>query len=175
MFNTKNLVLEEQDIPSYWVFQYYLNLSAPLTGQDIKLTSVFNPNEKTPSFCIYVDKKINQYKFKDFSTGNNGNKVDLVKMLFNIKYPEAARKIVKDYNLHVKTNGFEEINFKPEAKWEVDFIKPRPWNETDSKYWLSFRIGMSILTEYNVKPIEYYNLVKLETDQVESITISFIK
>tara|TARA_R110000782_G_scaffold50974_1_gene110110 strand:+ start:2065 stop:2988 length:924 start_codon:yes stop_codon:yes gene_type:complete len=154
------------------VFQYYLNLSAPLTGQDIKLTSVFNPNEKTPSFCIYVDKKINQYKFKDFSTGNNGNKVDLVKMLFNIKYPEAARKIVKDYNLHVKTNGFEEINFKPEAKWEVDFIKPRPWNETDSKYWLSFRIGMSILTEYNVKPIEYYNLVKLETDQVESITIT---
>jgi len=171
MFNTKNLVLEEQDIPSYWVFQYYLNLSEPLTGQDIKLTSIFNPLEKTPSFCIYVDKRIRQYKFKDFSTGKNGNKVDLVKMLFNIEYPEAARKIVKDYNLHVKTNGFKEIDFKPEAKWTVDFIKTRPWNETDSKYWLSFRIGMSILLEYNVKPIEYYNLVKVEEDKVESITI----
>jgi len=171
MFNTKNLVLEEQDIPSYWVFQYYLNLSEPLTGQDIKLTSIFNPLEKTPSFCIYVDKRIRQYKFKDFSTGKNGNKVDLVKMLFNIEYPEAARKIVKDYNLHIKTNGFKEIDFKPEAKWKVDFIKTRPWNETDSKYWLSFRIGMSILLEYNVKPIEYYNLVKVEEDKVESITI----
>ena len=158
MFNTKNLVLEEQDIPSYWVFQHYLNLSEPLTGQDIKLTSIFNPLEKTPSFCIYVDKRIRQYKFKDFSTGKNGNKVDLVKML-------------KDYNLHVKTNGFKEIDFKPEAKWTVDFIKTRPWNETDSKYWLSFRIGMSILLEYNVKPIEYYNLVKIEEDKVESITI----
>ena len=69
MFNTKNLVLNESDIPSYWVFQYYLNLPEPLTGQDVKLTSIFNPNEKTPSFCIYVDQKINQYKFKDFSTG----------------------------------------------------------------------------------------------------------
>ena len=171
MFNTKNLVLDEQDIPSYWVFQYYLNLSESLTGQDIKLTSIFNPNERTPSFCIYVDKKIQQYKFKDFSTGRNGNKVDLVKMLFNIEYPEAARKIVKDYNLHIKTNGFKEIEFKPEAKWEVDFVKFRPWNQSDSQYWLSFRIGMSILTEYNVKPIEYYNLVKLESDKVESITI----
>ena len=171
MFNTKNLVLDEQDIPSYWVFQYYLNLSEPLTGQDIKLTSIFNPNEKTPSFCIYVDKKIRQYKFKDFSTGRNGNKVDLVKMLFNIEYPEAARRIVKDYNLHVKTNGFEEVKFKPEAKWKVDFIKTRPWNETDGKYWLSFRIGMSILSEYNVKPIEYYNLVKEDKNKVESLTI----
>ena len=171
MFNTKNLVLEESDIPSYWVFQYYLNLPEKLTGQDIKLTSVFNPNEKTPSFCIYVDKNINQYKFKDFSTGKNGNKVDLVKLMFNLEYPAAAMRIVKDYNLHVKTEGFEEINFKPEAKWEVDFVKVRPWNQDDSKFWLSFRIGMSILTEYNVKPIEYYNLVKSEADQVKALKI----
>jgi hypothetical protein len=171
MFNTKNLVLEESDIPSYWVFQYYLNLPDALTGQDIKLTSIFNPNEKTPSFCIYVDKKISQYKFKDFSTGKNGNKVDLVKMLFGEPYPAAAMRIVKDYNKHIKTNGFKEVEFKPEAKWEVDFVKVRPWNEDDSKYWLSFRIGMSILTEFNVKPIQYYNLVKSNEDQVKALKI----
>ena len=145
MFNTKNLVLEESNIPSYWVFQYYLNLPEPLTGQDIKITSIFNPGEKTPSFCIYVDTKINQYKFKDFSTGHGGNKIDLVKMLFDIEYPAASMKIVKDYNTYIKTDGFKEINFKPAAKWNVDFVKTRLWNETDSKYWLSFRIGKSIL------------------------------
>jgi len=171
MFNTKNLVLNEVDIPSYWVFQYYLNLPEPLTGQDVKIISVFNPNEKTPSFCIYVDQKINQYKFKDFSTGKHGNKVDLVKMLFNIEYSQASMKIVKDYNIHVKTDDFEKINFKPAVKWKVDFVKTRPWNETDSAYWLSFRIGMSILTEYNVKPIEYYNLIKSEADQVKALKI----
>ena len=37
MFNTKNLVLEDSDVPSYWVFQYYLDLPEQLTGQDIKI------------------------------------------------------------------------------------------------------------------------------------------
>ena len=78
MFNTKNFVLEGSDVPSTWVFQYYLELPESLTGQDIKIKSIFNPNERTPSFCIYVDKTIMQYMFKDFSTGKNGCKVDLV-------------------------------------------------------------------------------------------------
>tara|TARA_R110002074_G_scaffold47610_3_gene122016 strand:- start:6397 stop:7374 length:978 start_codon:yes stop_codon:yes gene_type:complete len=169
MFNTKNLVLEESDIPSYWVFQYYLNLPEQLTGQNIKIKSIFNPNDKTPSFCIYVNQTIMQYKFKDFSTGKNGNKVDLVKLMFNIEYPEASRKIVKDYNLFVKNNGVQQLNFKPGLKWEVDFIKTRQWNKNDSEYWLSFRIGMSILTEYNVKPIEYYNLIKSKKDHIDTL------
>jgi hypothetical protein len=169
MFNTKNLVLEESDIPSYWVFQYYLNLPEQLTGQNIKIKSIFNPNDKTPSFCIYVNQTIMQYKFKDFSTGKNGNKVDLVKLMFNIEYPEASRKIVKDYNLFVKNNGVQQLNFKPGLKWEVDFIKTRQWNKNDSEYWLSFRIGMSILTKYNVKPIEYYNLIKSKKDHIDTL------
>ena len=68
MFNTKNIVLDERNIPSTWVFQYYLNLPEQLTGQNIKIKSIFNPNDKTPSFCIYVNETIMQYKFKDFST-----------------------------------------------------------------------------------------------------------
>ena len=112
MFNTKNIVLDERNIPSTWVFQYYLNLPEQLTGQNIKIKSIFNPNDKTPSFCIYVNETIMQYKFKDFSTGKNGNKVDLVKSMFNIEYPEASRKIVKDYNMFVKTNGVQKIDHK---------------------------------------------------------------
>ncbi len=160
MFNTKNIVGEGHDVPSTWIFQYYLDLPEQLTGQDIKIRSILNPNERTPSFCIYVDKSIMQYKFKDFSTGKNGNKVDLVKSMFNIEYPEASRKIVKDYNMFVKTNGVQKIDFKPESKWVINYIKERSWTITDKKYWLSFRIGKTILDEFNVKPIEYYTLVK---------------
>ena len=171
MFNTKNLVLEIDDVPSYWVFQYYLNLSEPLTGQDIKIHSVFNPNEKTPSFCVYVDPRQQQYKFKDFSTGNNGNKIDLVKLMFQIGFSEAIIRIVKDYNAYVKTNGSIKIEFKAVSKWEVDFIKVRQWNQLDAKYWLSFRIGMSILDNYNVRPIEYYNLIKEEAGDINTLKI----
>ena len=169
MFNTKNIVLDERNIPSTWVFQYYLNLPEQLTGQNIKIKSIFNPNDKTPSFCIYVNETIMQYKFKDFSTGKNGNKVDLVKSMFNIEYPEASRKIVKDYNMFVKTNGVQKIDFKPESKWVINYIKERSWTITDKKYWLSFRIGKTILDEFNVKPIEYYTLVKENFDKIENL------
>ena len=110
-----------------------------------------------------------QYKFKDFSTGKNGNKVDLVKSMFNIEYPEASRKIVKDYNMFVKTNGVQKIDFKPESKWVINYIKKRSWTITDKKYWLSFRIGKTILDEFNVKPIEYYTLVKENSDKIENL------
>jgi len=171
MFSTKNLVLHPSDVPSYWVFQYYLNLSEALVGQDIKIKSIFNPNERTPSFCIYVDKAAMQYKFKDFSTGKSGNKVDLVKMMFNIDFPMASQKITNDYNAHVKAGGFKSQKLTPQPKWEVQFIKDTEWTEADASFWLQFNIGKSILDKYNVKPIEYYNLVKEENYKVKSLKI----
>ena len=110
MFNTKNIVGEGQDVPSTWVFQYYLDLPEQLTGQDIKIKSIFNPNERTPSFCIYVDKSIMQYKFKDFSTGRSGNKVDLVKLMFNIDFHGAMTKITSDYNKYVQSSEYVNKN-----------------------------------------------------------------
>ena len=171
MFNTKNFVLEGSDVPSTWVFQYYLELPESLTGQDIKIKSIFNPNERTPSFCIYVDKTIMQYKFKDFSTGKNGSKVDLVKELFNLEFHEAMNKIVQDYNKYIKSSDYKDIKIKPAARWKVDYIKERGWTIEDRKFWLSFRIGKTILEKYNVKPIDYYNLVKEEEDGIKKLKI----
>ncbi len=144
MFSTKNLILEETDVPSYWVFQYYLDLPEQLTGQDIKINSIFNPNDKTPSFCIYVDKTIMQYKFKDFSTGIGGNKSDLIRHMFKLGYPQATRRIIEDYNKYIQKNGKVSVEFVPQAKWEIDFIKYRKWNQDDAKYWLSYRIGKTL-------------------------------
>tara|TARA_R110002012_G_scaffold109803_2_gene253954 strand:+ start:821 stop:1798 length:978 start_codon:yes stop_codon:yes gene_type:complete len=171
MFSTKNLILEETDVPSYWVFQYYLDLPEQLTGQDIKINSIFNPNDKTPSFCIYVDKTIMQYKFKDFSTGIGGNKSDLVRHIFKLGYPQATRRIIEDYNKYIQQNGKVQVEFVPQAKWEIDFIKYRPWNKNDTDFWLPFRIGKTLLERYNVKPIEYFNMVKEEELEIESLKI----
>ena len=171
MISTKNLVLQPADVPSYWVFQYYLSLPETLTGQDVKIKSIFNPNENTPSFCIYVDKSIMQYKFKDFSTGKSGNKVDLVKHMFDIDFPKASMKIINDYNQYVKSSDYKTQTFKPVAKWEVDFIKNREWTTDDSGFWLDFNIGKTMLDKFNVRPIEYYNLVKEENFKVKSLKI----
>lgn len=172
MLSTKNLVIEGSDVPSTWVFQYYLDLPERLTGQDLKIISIFNPNEKTPSFCIYVDKTIMQYKFKDFSTGKSGNKVDLVKLILDINFSEAMRKIVFDYNKFVKTSEYKEEKFTPQSKWEIDFINERKWTIEDRDYWLSFRIGKTMLDTYNVKPIEYYNLIKEDQGELKKLRIA---
>ena len=58
MFSTKNLVLKPADIPSYWVFQYYLNLSERLIGQDIKIKSVFNPSERNTKFLCLCRQRV---------------------------------------------------------------------------------------------------------------------
>ncbi len=111
MLSTKNLILKESDVPSYWVFAHYLKLNQDLTGQDIKLKSVWNPTERTASMCVYVDKMQSCYMFKDFSTGKGGDKITFVKELFSLSYGGAVEKIINDYNHFVRNHGIKKIEF----------------------------------------------------------------
>jgi hypothetical protein len=169
MFNTKNIAVTEANVPSYWVFQFYLNLNEKLSGQNVTLKSIFNPTEKTPSMTLYVDKSVMQYKFKDFSTGKQGSKIDLVKYLFNLNYSEAVEKIIADYNKY----GKEELNVNiiPESNWKIENVKTRSWNNKDAKYWTQFNIGSNLLNEYNVKPLEHYTMTKEENSTLKRIII----
>ena len=169
MLSTKNLVTKIEDIPSYWIFQHYLNLQEQLTGQDVKIKSLFNPTEKTASFCIYVDTSIMQYRFKDFSTGESGSKIDLVMHLFKLNFADAMQKIIDDYNKLSKTGNIANVTLVPEVKWKVDYVKTRNWNTDDAKFWLSFNIGSHLLEEYNVRPLEYYTMVKEEVNNTNTL------
>ena len=64
-----NIITSINEVPREWVFEYYLNLKEKLTGQDVKILSVFNAKDKVPSMFIYFDVSTDKYKFKDFSTG----------------------------------------------------------------------------------------------------------
>ena len=139
MFNTKNFIDKWENVPSTWVFEHYLNLPELLIGQDIKIKSIFNPMEKTPSFCIYVDQSIMQYKFKDFSTGKGGSKIDLIKFMFNLDVNNAITKLTSDYNKYNKSSQAINKTVKSINRWKVDFIKKRQWTKLDKDFWLSFR------------------------------------
>jgi hypothetical protein len=109
MFNTKNLVHDVTDVPATWIFENFCNLTEKLSGQDIKIKSLFNPNDKTPSMCIYVAKN-GVYKFKDFSTGKGGDAVTLVKELLQFNYHKASQIIIETYNDYVlHNNGGQDI------------------------------------------------------------------
>ena len=170
MISTKNLIANISNVPSYWVFQYYLNLSEKLTGQDVKIKSIFNSSEKTPSMCLYVNdtynidgSKTQQYVYKDFSTGKFGNKIHLAMEVFNINFANAVEKIIDDYNNFLKKESFDNIVFKKQDKWKIDYVNVRSWSTDDAKFWMQFNIGSSLLNKFNVKPLSYYNLI-LEKD-----------
>ena len=159
MISTKNLISDGSKIPSTWVFEFYLDLPERLNGQNVQIKSVFHPTEKTPSMYVFVDKS--QYKFKDFSTGKGGNKIDLVKELFNLDYSKAVFKITQDYNKFIVEKGeYTQSTIKPEAKYKVDSVIKRDWNNNDKKFWLQFNIGEDILNKYNVTAVDYYHMVK---------------
>ena len=87
----------------------------------MQIKSVFHPGERTPSMWVFVDK--GQYKFKDFSTGKGGNKIDLVKELFSIDFSKAVFKIGQDYNKFITEKGeYSQSTIKPEAKYKVDIV-----------------------------------------------------
>ena len=62
MLRTKSLISKLNDIPREWVYEHYLNLQEKLTGQDVKIHSVFK-TEKTPSMFIYFKGKETRFIF----------------------------------------------------------------------------------------------------------------
>jgi len=166
MISTKNLIVGLCDIPTGWAFQHYLGLSQYLDGQDVKIRSIINTKERTPSMHIYFDPKINRYKFKDFSSGIHGDCIELVKVVCNLKSrSEASVKIIQDYNEYVLNNGHNPVQeYKVHSRYKVTDYEMRHWTTIDQKYWTKFNIGSRLLEKYNVAPLEFYTMSK-ENDE----------
>ena len=172
MISTKNLISSTNDIPTGWPFQYYIGLTEQLDGQDIKIKSIVNTREKTPSMCIYFDVAIEKYKFKDFSSGHQGDSIELVKILFSLTRAQAAVKIIGDYNEYVLNNNHNPIQeYKTYSRYKVTDYEMRHWTTVDQKYWTKFNIGSRLLEKYNVTPLAYYKMTK-EDDQGKESSIT---
>jgi hypothetical protein len=164
MISTRNIISDLEEVPREWVFEYYLNLKEKLTGQNIKMLSAFNVKDKVPSMFVYQDG--GRYKFKDFSSGFQGDQIELVKSLFNYDARfKAVNRILTDYQEYLKYNAPAHrgpIQFHDKFK-VVDF-EMRHWNTLDQKYWTQFKIGSSILSQYNVVPLDFFTMSKTEID-----------
>lgn len=170
MISTKQLLDDVAQVPSYWIFEFYCRLSERLTGQDMKIKSLFKPDERTPSFCIYV--RDDKYRFKDFSTGAGGNGVDLVMMMYDINFGQAAQKILCDYNEFILTGRLSDDlrDFKKQAKYQVREYNKRGWTKQDADFWTQFRIDSDTLSNFNVIPLDSYTMVK--EDNSDRVVIS---
>lgn len=173
MLSTKSLITSITDVPREWIFEYYLKLSERLTGQDVKLKSVFNPTDKNPSMYVFFSSNT-VYKYKDFSTGKTGDALDLIKEMFKLTTRgEAAHKVINDYNHFVLTSkeDYSIKDFKRKSKYQVVDFTVRSWTNLDEKFWTKFYINSKLLEFYKVSPLLNYTIRKEEDDQVKEITI----
>ena len=176
MIRTKSLISDLKEIPQEWAFEYYLNLKEKLTGQNVRLTSIFNPAEKNPSMYVYYDAKSGRYKFKDFSVRDkSGDAIALVMLMFNIdSRGEGAHKIIEDYNQWVLTNteDYSIREFKVRARYKVTEFRTRAWNTLDKNYWTKYGITSKILDFYNVVALEHYKMSKEEDGEMKELVIN---
>lgn len=162
MFKIKNLVHDIKDVPVPFIFEHYCKLKEKLEGQDVKIKSLFNSKERTPSMCIYYDAKLQLYKYKDFSTGKGGSGIDLVKELLGVGYHQATRDIIEKYNDFVLHNngGYDIKEFKQASKYKLEKVTYRTWSTQDQYFWTQFNIGSTLLNQHNVRPLDSYTLIK---------------
>lgn len=175
MISTKAFVYNIDDIPREWVFEYYLNLKEKLTGQNVKILSVFNSKDKVPSMFVYFDGASGEYKFKDFSSGHQGDHIKLVMHLFDLpSYSHAVNKIIMDYEEYIKDNSVvPTIEYQIHDKFKVVDYEIRHWTNLDQAYWTGYKIGSKILDYYNVSPLEFFTMEKTELDgSISSITVN---
>ena len=163
MISTTNIITDLRQVPTEWIFEFYLKLSEKLVGQDIKMHSVF-VKEKTPSFCVY-HHALRGYKFKDFSSGKNGDAIEFVHQYLNLpSRGAAAMKILDDYSEFIANNKTIVINPVPESRYQVSDYEIRHWNNLDQDFWTAYKISSKILSKYNVRPLKFFVLSKLDNN-----------
>jgi hypothetical protein len=143
-------------IPSDRVFERLLDLDEALTGQPVKISSIFADDDKTPSMTIFLAEE-GFYRFKDFSTGLYGDVADIASFLFDIKDRQKAfRKILEIFKDEEYKPDKKRVYSKPAS--EVTSHKKRKWNVQDELYWKDYYLGGFFLKKYNIKPLLEYTM-----------------
>lgn len=159
MIATKNIVCSIEDVPSAWIFEKYTPLEVKLTGQDVKIRSIFNTSDNIPSLSIFC--KNNRYFFKDFSTDLGGDGVAFVSVLLQIDRAQAINKILNDYREYCKNNKNINQSIISSNKYYLSEYVIRSWNESDVRYWWNqYHIPSKLLEKYNIKPLQSYTYKK---------------
>jgi len=147
-------------VGSLEVLNHYLKPYHNYNNLD-KGKNISNPflshTQKTPSFNIFPCKNGDEWRFKDFATGDKGNCFDLVMRLFNLDFTETLDKIETDFNLQNK----KVMNNNNNQNSSEYSLNSQPFNNNNSSYWEQYHITIDLLNKYNVlNVLEYTALNK---------------
>tara|TARA_R110001592_G_scaffold237306_11_gene496368 strand:+ start:23995 stop:26103 length:2109 start_codon:yes stop_codon:yes gene_type:complete len=118
-----------------------------------------NEVQKTPSFNIYKTDN-NEWRYKDFATGDDGNLIDLVMKLHNKDFKSALKTIADDF--HIYENITTNNNFE---------IEVFDWNVEALSYWKTFHIEQPHLDAYGVKPVKRFSRSNANSNLIEVLPL----
>lgn len=173
---TRNIALKPSDIPSEWLFSHLLGIQ-DLGGGDTKIISPLT-NEKTPSFCIYKASS-GRYKFKDFSSAEQGDGFDLFVLLQGIKGIKIDRKQALDILKKAYVEGGQVDSYVGEAKPArngkgfVSKHEMRRFNQDDLKFWGEAGCSLPVMENYNVAPLKSFTIEKLVEGEIKEYEFTF--
>lgn len=159
MFSSREAVFSINDVPPQWIFENYIGLTEKLNGQNVKIKSLFNPTENTPSMYIYLNSS-NEYRYKCFSTGLQGTAIDLIMKLKSLDFIEASNMVIEDYRSFLKGKSYTRSSIEKPIKWKLHDITYRAWNKDDKEYWAPYNIGSTLLDLYNVRPVSSFTMTR---------------
>lgn len=143
-----------QSLQEESVYMYYLGYYPKLR---VMYHSPFS-KDNNPSFTFYCSG----YKlfFKDFSSGNHGDILNLVQSLFHLTTSEAINKLYNDLIIKNKSHSIPRVSLteKKENKLcsfetKIEVIL-RDFNKKDLEYWSQYYFDKNILNKYDIKPVQ---------------------
>lgn len=184
MYNTRevedNITLDKilSLVNDYYIYCYYL-------GKEIKVNKpISSPLRKDnhPSWSLYRNKK-GILVYKDFATGESGNVINLVQLLFELKYHDALKKVWQDIIVK-KQVSLRKATDKLELQTDnrnIIQIKRKNYTEKDILFWGQYKITKDTLKLYKVSPIstfwinevQYYTYTEKEPMYAYSIYDKF--
>lgn len=160
-------------LTNFDIYRYYV-------GPDIQVgRSMSNPmrKDKNPSFSIYTGKD-GQLHHTDFADdGYHGTGIDLVMQMYGLSFPEAVKKIGKDFGI---TDGIDthkritslyvqpEITQRPRALIQVT---TRKFRKADVEWWGDYLISPEMLIGDDVYAVKelYLNRKKVALGKDEKV------
>lgn len=158
MYNSDKLITPTKEFilkrtTEYDIYSYYL-------GFEFKIGKPFNSpfrEDRNPSFSIFktLDGTL---LYKDFSTGEAGDCIKFVKILFLYHYyKDALRQIyidIIDKKLKRSEEGENIQRSKPKRRKKIG-IRRRRYNKEDYLYWESYGISKETLKHFEVYAVDH--------------------
>lgn len=146
-------------VTSYEILNYYLqpyhNSSNLIAAKNIS-NPFLTEKQDTPSFNIFPSMTSNEWRYKDFATGDDGSCFDLPMKLFNLSFPEALERINSDFTLMLDVEQKPVKSNKQPPQVVPYKVKQKPFSEAELCFWLKYGIDTKTLKRFNVSSLEEY-------------------